>query len=467
MSTKKEISYLFKHNKRKSNYGFTLIELLISSFIGVLVISAAGYGLMNLLRNNRSATAQIQQRNDLNRAVDFISDEIKRADTIEVDPSDNLTGVIIPSNGSADDAVLALNIRNIPGNTSDTPVVYFLSSPPDDDIWQGPKVIYRYGPPLDANGNFTNEAWSLEPLVDGISEEDITASCDTGWTATPNSPNGFYACVRPTADDASVSETAQLFVVSANDSDGNYQVNNQVFARAEEESLEGDNPDENYTAACDFSTGALICPAINPNNPLNNDPGFTPPSLTYKIDNLGSALAKNADGDLWSMVISVYSLDDHDDDISTPAIETLLDTKIVSGSETIDFEVKTNLPVIFRVKPDTSSTSDSDFDPSTQNRDYVASTDIEQIQLLDADKLETALEKSYQKSDGSSQKTAKQILIDSNLIDPIQPNKINIKDNQHVIAFEVGQAKQTDKTHPGIDHNDQLILVTVNKPESE
>lgn len=473
MLIRNSFKHVIRRTKTKSNSGFTLVELLISSAMGVVIIGAAGYGLMSILRNSSSATAQIQQRNDLNRALEFISDEMKRAVTIEVDPSDNLTGVDIPSNGSADDAVLALNIPGIPGNNADTPVVYFLSSPADDDIWQGPKVIYRYGPPLDADGNFTNGNWGLEPLVDGMSEEDAATNCDNGWTAVPEDPQGFYACVRPTANDAEVAEIARLFAIADSGSSGNYvqnnyQLSNQVFARAEVESLEGDNPDETYAEACDFTAMGFICPPPPP--PGGTPPGGTPPgtpSLTYKIDNLGSALARNSDGDLWDMEISVYSLEDDDDNIFTPPIETLLQTKTVSGSQSVDFEVETNLPVVFKVKPDDSSTLDSDFDSSIQNRDYVVSTNTEQFKLLDADKLGDALERSYEKSDGTFQKTAKEVLRDNNLTDPKQPDKINLKDNQYVVAFEVGQANQTDPDHPGIDYNDQLLLVTVSESDSD
>lgn len=454
MQIQKLLKYSPKRKKYKSNNGFTLVELLISSVIGVLVIGAAGYGLMNLLRNSRSSTAQIQQRNDLNRAIEFVSDEMKRAETIEVDPSDNLTGVTIPTNGTAADAVLALNIPGIPDNTDDTPIVYFLSSPPDDDIWQGPKVIYRYGPPLDEDGNFTNGAWDLEPLVDGISDDDVTASCDTGWTATPTSPKGFYACIQPTVEDINVGETAQLFAIGdtgnsyGKDPRDTYQASTKVFARAEEEELEGSNPDETYTAACDFTTGILVCP-----------PGSNIPR-TYNIENLGSALARNPNGDLWSMVVSIYSYDDS----TNPPTETLLDSVTVNEFESIDFEVETDLPIIFKVKPDTSNLADSDFGTDLQNHDFVSSNDSNQFKLLDADLIEPALEKSYQKSDGTNQKTAKQVLSDNNLIDPVQPNKINLKENQHVIAFEVGQ---TDPNHPGYDTNDQLLLVTVSESESE
>ena len=178
--------------------------------------------------------------------------------------------------------------------------------------------------------------------------------------------------------------------------------------------------------------------------------------MTYEIRNLGSALARNQNGDLWDMVVEVYSYDSNSADP-----ETLLGSKTVSGSQTDNFEVETDLPVVFKVKPDTSVLLDSDFDPAIQNHEIVTSTNSD-FRLLDADKLTPALEKSYD----STQTTAKEVLSDNNLIDPLQPNKINLEDNQYVIAFEVGQVNQTIPDHPGLDFNDQLLLVTVTKSET-
>ena len=117
-------SRLLKKNKHS---GFTLIELLISSFMGVLVIGAVGFGLMAILRGNRSNTVQTNKRTEFNRATSFISDEMRRADTIEVDPSAAYNAVgSLPSGGQP---VLAINIPGVrpPSATVDNPIIYFVS----------------------------------------------------------------------------------------------------------------------------------------------------------------------------------------------------------------------------------------------------------------------------------------------------------------------------------------------------
>ena len=204
-------------NKNKQNSGFTLVELLISSFMGILIIGAAGFGLTHLLRGSRSNTAQVNKRTEFNRATEFISDEMRRADYIDVDPSSALTnaGITTPANTQA---VLAINIPGV-----NDPIIYYVSDPASGDasIWNGPRVIYRYGPALNADGTFSTAAWSApEPLVDGISADAVTTACDAGWTASPSSSAvGFYACILPGTDDpdtASIDEsqrgeTAKIF----------------------------------------------------------------------------------------------------------------------------------------------------------------------------------------------------------------------------------------------------------------
>ena len=453
-----QINKLLKKSscQHKSTAGFTLVELLISSFIGVLVIGAAGYGLMNLLRNSRSSTAQIQKRTEFNRAMEFISDEMRRADTIDVNPTTAFNAAVTSPPANAQ-PVLALNIPGVinpavPG--ADSPIIYFVSSPSGDDssVWNGPRVIYRFGPPSGIDGDFTGNTWTVEPLVDGISEDTVTTDCDSGWTASPSSgAKGFYACVLPTADDPTLGETVKIFAIGKLD-DGNsysenYQADTQVFARAEAENLDGLNPDETYTEACDFTTGVLICPSNG------ND-------KTYTIENLSSALACNPDGALWPIKIIAYSYENS----TNPATETWLGEATATGTDPLNnFSVTSPLPVIFKVIPAPSAPNNcttNPFTPTQQNQDTpVASNDPNQFKLLDADQIEPALEKGYETSNGN-QDTAKDILNANNLIDPIEPNKINLKDNQYVVAFEIGQ---TDTTHPGFDTNDQLLLITVSE----
>lgn len=468
--------------KHKSATGFTLVELLISAFIGVLVIGAAGYGLINLLRNNRSSTAQIQKRTEFNRAVDFISDEMRRADTIEVDPTTAFAAV--PSPPANAQPVLAINI---PGVTNpavsgvDSPIVYFVSEPSSGDasVWNGPRVIYRYGPPSDANGNFTGGTWGIEPLVDGISADTVTTNCDTNpdWSASPSSgATGFYACILPTTDDNTVGETAKLFAIGklddANSNSDNYQASTQVFARAEEENLEGDNPDESFNAVCSFSGGALVCPSSNPNNPL-----------TYDVERLSDSFACKPDGTKWKVTVTAYYIDPND---GSEQYFDLIDSNgntTGSNSENVNLETtnlafSTDQSPLFRVTPDTANSPSCDtvndpdvFTSNIQNHSPISSNNSNQFLLLgDADIISDNLKNpAYLVSDTSdsdkAQKDAIAILEENNLIDPVENNKVNTGQD-FLVAFEIGQTKPDpddplDFRRPGYDFQDQMFKINV------
>ncbi|MEM9510066.1 MAG: hypothetical protein AAGA16_20675, partial [Cyanobacteria bacterium P01_E01_bin.35] len=206
----KEFQELLRKNN--SNSGFTLMELLIGLFMSIFVVGALGFGLMQVLRTTQSETSKVAARNETSRALDFISDEVKRASTIEND-STNATGFSLTA---AKTVVLALNIPEV--NTSATlgsdgdatteeRIVYFLQSATGTN-WQGPLVLYRYGPPLDANGNYTNAAWDEEALIDGIDDTVINGSpCDAGDILSPDiaTASGFHACING-------GNTAQLYL---------------------------------------------------------------------------------------------------------------------------------------------------------------------------------------------------------------------------------------------------------------
>ncbi len=452
-----QIHKLLKHSRQhKFATGFTLVELLISSFIGVLIIGAAGYGMMNLLRNNRTATAQIQKRTEFNRATEFISDEMRRADTIDVDPTTAFAAV--PSPPANAQPVLALNI---PGVTNpavagvDSPIIYFVSSPSNGDssVWNGPRVIYRYGPPLDTNGSFSDGAnWAKEPLVDGITADSVTPNCDNGWTASPSSgATGFYACIQPTADDATLGETAKIFAIGKLD-DGNYnsenyQASTQVFTRAEAENLDGVNPDETFNAACNFDTGALVCPGGG--------------SRTYTVGDLASSMACTPEGDLWKIYVEAYYLNNSG-------------TEVVLGNNNAgSFSFVTDQEPLFRLKPDKANSPaacsganafiSSDQPGGIQNHEFVSSADTAQFkQLEDADVIDPSLENSYIDANGNPQLSAKDFFADpgNDLIDPYDNTKINLEDNRYVISFEIGQTNP-NVNGGGFDTNDHILSITV------
>ncbi|MGL6343940.1 MAG: PilW family protein, partial [Waterburya sp.] len=143
----KEFYKLLKKNQ--SNSGFTLIELLVGLVMSIFVIGALGFGLMTVLQTNQRENSKVKARTENSRALDFISDEVRRARNIETDTTFNAPGF----DASADKTVvLALDIPEI---SSTSKIVYYLRTA--NENWKGPQVLYRWGPPLDANGNYPSD----------------------------------------------------------------------------------------------------------------------------------------------------------------------------------------------------------------------------------------------------------------------------------------------------------------------
>lgn len=244
----KEFYKLLKKNK--SNSGFTLTELLVGLIMSIFVIGALGFGLVQVLRTTQSETSKVAARNETSRALDFISDEVRRASTIE-NVSTNATGFNLTA---AKTVVVALNIPEVNdsatlGSDADaaTPerIVYFLQSA-NNTNWQGPLVLHRYGPPLDANGKYTNGTWQEEALIDGIDDTTISTSpCTGGDTLTPATAQGFHACINAAAN------TAQLYLTggTATATGGNdtYTADTKVVARARTAPANNTNVFVSYT----------------------------------------------------------------------------------------------------------------------------------------------------------------------------------------------------------------------------
>ncbi|AFZ36249.1 prepilin-type N-terminal cleavage/methylation domain-containing protein [Stanieria cyanosphaera PCC 7437] len=400
-------------NKHKKSTGYTLPEILLGASISFVVIGAAGWGLINMLQGNKTSSAQAGSRTEVNRALEFISDEVKKAEAIETNPTTNVpAGLTIPTSGQA---ILALDLPNMGQANTDNRVIYYVRSKPDDK-WLGPKVIYRYGPPLDNNGNYTNGTWVNQPLVDRVDDQTITPSPCTG---TAISGTGFAACVNNNK------KTAQVYLSGVfGDSDEQYQANTQVYARAQAENLTG--------ASSNNSFGSLTT------NPLN--PGGT--SKTYKVRNLASAMGCNPAGDPCNMTIKFRQTS-----TGNPEITTTPDTNgnlVFTTSEEFYIEV-------------TPSTTLSDkFLPEQQNNSNpVLSNDSTRVLTLGDGSNAPSNTAWNPTANPNRYQNIGNILQTNNYI---QNNKITLPKNQYIIAFEIGQ---TDTTHPGFDWQDQVLVVTV------
>jgi prepilin-type N-terminal cleavage/methylation domain-containing protein len=196
--------------------GFTLLEVLIALAITGIVISLAGSGLYALMNANQRSQIETVDRLELEQALVFMADEIKMSQQIMVNmplpltPDDRFR----PASGIRDmQPILILKPASNSGLKN--PIIYYLADPPNDSVWLGPKVIYRWGPTLSQNGNYSdgdgrdvsassaniNVEYYNEVVVDRISDRVPTQAnipCESSYTYIPSNlvdRLGFYACI--------------------------------------------------------------------------------------------------------------------------------------------------------------------------------------------------------------------------------------------------------------------------------
>ena len=198
--------------------GFTLVELLVAISITGIVIGCTGSGLYELMKANQRSQIETTDRLELEQAMAFIIDEIKMSQSIKTDSISSLTrddGFRQASGSSDPQPILVLEPAQNSGLTN--PIVYYLADPPNRSVWAGSRVIYRWGPTLLQNGNYSDGngkdvaqilptapvKYYNEVLVDRISSiapAQATVPCETGdGDAAPRVAQrlGFYACLAP------------------------------------------------------------------------------------------------------------------------------------------------------------------------------------------------------------------------------------------------------------------------------
>jgi prepilin-type N-terminal cleavage/methylation domain-containing protein len=198
--------------------GFTLIELLIALALTGIVITLTGGGLYTLMMANQRSQIETTDRLELEQALAFITDEIKMSQQVMTNIPATPTQIngFNPASGSSKiQPILVLNPA--PNSGLVNPIVYYLADPPNSSVWLGPRVIYRWGPTLLQNGNYSDGngkdltqiphgspvAYYNEVLVDRLS--DLVAAqanivCESSYSyPAPNlvDRKGFYACIAP------------------------------------------------------------------------------------------------------------------------------------------------------------------------------------------------------------------------------------------------------------------------------
>ncbi|NCR55883.1 MAG: type II secretion system protein [Microcystis aeruginosa L211-07] len=229
--------------------GFTITEVLLASAMMVIVISVAGDALINLLRSNYRANAGTEIQNNLNRTLEFVSDEVRRAKTI-ADSEAAITSTQVPTGARA---VLAFQIPN-PDNPSQLlpdQIVYYTENSRTGDSLTGPRVLWRYGPNLDEDGNYDiTSSWQHSPVTDRLADATNNQgryNCDpfqtdieipTGWKRIPavrGEVEGFYVCVRNGGGQVILNANAEVemtTVTNENRDKVKYSVSTRVSPRA-------------------------------------------------------------------------------------------------------------------------------------------------------------------------------------------------------------------------------------------
>lgn len=188
--------------------GFTLTELLVGVSLTGIMLSMAGVGLVAVLQKDKAEESETTRRTALNRALDFISEDVRMAKSIA-------TPVSIPSQSCGSTAgVLDLTM---PDNRK---VIYYVHDMSGCSVvWAKPIAIRRV-----ESVNGTLQASTDTILVDAIKPPTARPSCAATET------KGFYACLSGTR-----SATLYLYGKLTNaysEQSNTYEVTSQVSARS-------------------------------------------------------------------------------------------------------------------------------------------------------------------------------------------------------------------------------------------
>lgn len=225
------------------NKGFTLSELLVTAFLSSIVLGVSGWGVVSLLGASKASSSQSARRMEMDRSLEFIATEIQQAIKINEDTATPFAPRSL--NPNIDPASLQVVFRlTLPDLTE--PITYYIAAPRQlNRPWVGPRVVYRWGPLMDSNGEYTGN-WDHLPLIDSI--EDSAAPFDTTatsvncpedparpgsrWVATPlnATATGFYGCVDPTNRIAQIFHRGRIYKAFGKTEP--YLAQEQAFARA-------------------------------------------------------------------------------------------------------------------------------------------------------------------------------------------------------------------------------------------
>jgi type II secretory pathway pseudopilin PulG len=465
---------LLKNNQNSSNKGVTLTELLVAASISIVVIGAAGYALMESQKSSRAASTQVDARTEVNRALTFITDEIKGARSI-VDTSAGYapSGFSPPSDKNVR-VVLALQVPHPTNTDSNLDVIYYVRD--NESPWIGPKVIYRWGPNFDAKGGYsaatvdTPASWQHEAVIDQIPNELVsTATCLSSDIKITASDAGFGVCIDSTKRSANILISRVKDQKDWESEDASAKANS-IYTGELKAFSRGDSKNTGYSGEMSLTTTTATGSSTT-----------TQASKTIRITQLGSSYACTSTG---SAVIITEVTVSKKDNSSTPVIyewknenggyavkksnnSAVKDIPFDRDNETATYTSR-YVPTSTKcaMNPDQSITVDS----------TIASTDptsTSKVQKLENDRVlstsntadKRMMESKYvYGSPSPAQKTVVDLLKERNLYDT-STNKIKIDPEsgytKFIYAFEMGPSSTETGFHEaGFDYQDNLIYVS-------
>ncbi|NCJ05488.1 prepilin-type N-terminal cleavage/methylation domain-containing protein [Synechococcales cyanobacterium C] len=216
----------FSRGRRVSSQGFTLVELLVTSILICVITTLAWTGLLAVMDMSHAAQAKTARQMELNKALDFMTNEIRMAQQINATGGTTANGTpgslqtVVQTSGLTlqnlgNYGTLALYLER-PTRTdhlkngkcpADGPnagkvppapknfdrVVYDIRTSPSG--WLPPGTLMRYGRVPNADG-------SVDPCRSPIASDPIADSLSMVRSDAPACPGhlygagGFYTCVQ-------------------------------------------------------------------------------------------------------------------------------------------------------------------------------------------------------------------------------------------------------------------------------
>jgi type II secretory pathway pseudopilin PulG len=203
--------------------GFTLVELIVAAMITTIAILIVGAGFISVLNSGKMAEARTARRTELNRAFDFITNEVRQAQSINqtanivANATTTVADIVVQSGlslsslGSYGTPALYMEIPigkapalcpaggpnaglAPPFPTSYDRVVYDIRT--SSQGWLGPRAISRYGriPKSDGSIDPCSNPIASDVLIDAISPTmSVLPTCPT--PSVLSGAEGFYTCV--------------------------------------------------------------------------------------------------------------------------------------------------------------------------------------------------------------------------------------------------------------------------------